>query len=245
LEKPSSIGKIASDCVKYSPFVALSTLLFGPVVALSTAIPAFGYSFGAWIENRKNKKKTTWNKLKKEIYTGNVMGHVDYALFSMPEYIFKAAPALFHAGTFASMTLSALVINPLFFIPVNIAYNAFYYIRDNYGIKNFTKGIFNGKIFSYIKDTYRHVKKNLWQDTKNVFKMFPLHFFQMHYLPSAPLRMAQSAFINNPIYRKLTSKQEKLDSLKMPTKYVDTKDRRYSRNEINNNYQNNLAFADT
>ena len=83
--------------------------------------------------------------------------------------------------------------------------------------------MFNGKITKYAKNTYNDVRKNLWSDSKNVFKyMFPLHFFQTHYLPSiakgipyakdmpvAAVRMTQSALVNNPIYRIIMSTQKK------------------------------------
>lgn len=226
LNKKSSWFKVALDTILYTPVLAASALTFGPAVTLSTAIPAIGYTIGAWIENRKKKIKMTWNRIKREIYTGNIMGHVDYGLFSVPEVLFKAYPAIFNAGTLASKLLTTLIINPLVFIPVNAAYGAFFYLRDKIGFKNTFKGIFNGRATSYIKQTYNDVKKNLFTDTKNVFKyMFPLHFFQMNYLtnlaqkvpllsqmPAATVRMTQSALINNPVYRIVMSTQKKSQS---------------------------------
>ena len=223
LNKKSNVFKAALDTLLYTPLIAASAFAFGPAVTLATAIPAVGYTIGAWIENRKKKIKTTWNRVKRELYTGNIMGHVDYALFSMPEILFKAYPAIFNAGTFTSMLATSLVFNPLLFIPVNIAYGAFFYLRDKIGWGNTFKGIFNGRISNYAKQTYQNVKKNLWGDTKNVFKyLFPLHFFQTHYLPGiaekvsylkqvpvASLRMTQSALVNNPIYRIIMGRQKK------------------------------------
>ena len=223
LNKKSNLLKIALDTLLYTPLLVASALAFGPVVTMSTAIPAVGYSIGAWIENKRKKIKMTWNRVKREMYTGNIMGHVDYALFSAPEILFRAYPAVFNAGTFVSQLATSLVFNPLLFIPVNIAYGAFFYLRDKIGFGNAAKGIFNGKLANYAKNTYRNAKQNLWNDTKNVFKyMFPLHFFQTHYLPriaqSAPylaqmpvaaLRMTQSALINNPIYRLIMGRQKK------------------------------------
>jgi len=151
------------------------------------------------------------------------MGHVDYALFSMPEILFKAYPALLSSDSFTSMLATSLVFNPLLFIPVNILYGAFFYLRDKVGFANFAKSIFNGRIAQYAKRTYKNVRSNLWSDTKNVFKyMFPLHFFQTHYLPRiaqsvpylsqlppAALRMTQSALLNNPLYRLIMSTKKK------------------------------------
>lgn len=222
LNKKSGWLKIFRDAAIYTPVLAASAYTFGLGVMLSTGIPMAGYSIGAWIENRKKKIKTTWNRIKKELYTGNIMGHVDYWLFSMPEKLFAAYPSVFNS-TFTGMLATSLVFNPLLFIPVNIAYGAFFYLRDKIGFKNSFKGIFNGKIIAYAKNTYINVKKNLWKDTKSVFKyMFPLHFFQTHYLtkiaekisylkglPAASLRMAQSAVLNNPIYRLIMGKQKK------------------------------------
>ncbi|MBI2101807.1 hypothetical protein HYT53_04315 [Candidatus Woesearchaeota archaeon] len=151
------------------------------------------------------------------------MGLLDYWLFSMPEKLFKAYPAIFNSDTFSGMLATSLAFNPLLFIPVNIAYGAFFYLRDKIGFGRALKGIFNGKISNYLKNTYQNLKQNLWSDTKNVFKyLFPLHFFQTHYLPSiaqgipylrempaASLRMTQSALVNNPIYRLIMGRQKK------------------------------------
>lgn len=226
LNKKSGWFKVALDTILYTPVLAASALTFGPAVTLSTAIPAVGYTIGAWWENRKKKIKMTWNRIKREVYTGNIMGHADYGLFSVPEFLFKAYPATFNAGNLISKLLTTLIINPLVFIPVNAAYGAFFYLRDKIGFKNTFRGIFNGKAKNYLKQTYNDVKKNLYSDTKNVFKyMFPLHFFQMNYLPGiaknipyvrempvAAARMTQSALINNPIYRIVMSTQKKSQS---------------------------------
>ena len=228
LNKKSSWLKIALDTLLYTPVLAASSAAFGPAITLSTAIPAIGYTIGAWWEKKKQGLKMTWNGVKKELYTGNIMGHVDYALFSAPELLFNAYPKIFNAGTFTSKLLSTFVFNPILFVPVNIAYGAFFYLRDKIGWKNTFKGLFNGKIGNYAKSAYRNIKENLWTDTKNVFKyMFPLHFFQMHYLtnitqkiplvnemPVAAARMTQSALVNNPIYRIVMGKQSK-DEYKM------------------------------
>ena len=231
LNKKSSIFKIALDTLLYTPVVAASAYLFGPAVTLSTAIPAIGYSIGAWIENKRKKIKTTWNRVKRELYTGNIMGHVDYGLFSTPEYLFKAFPSVFNTATFSGMLTTSLVFNPLLFIPVNILYGAFFHLRDKIGFGNLFKGVFNGKIANYTKSTYRNVKENLGKDTWNVFKyLFPLHFFQTHYLPSlaqkvpylkdmpvAALRMTQSALVNNPMYRLIMGRQGKRGYASVPT----------------------------
>lgn len=226
LNKKSNLLKIALDTIIYTPILAASAFIFGPLVTMSTAIPAIGYTIGTWIENKRKKMRMTWNRVKRELYTGNIMGHVDYALFSAPEILFRAYPAVFNAGTFISQLATSLVFNPLLFIPVNIAYSAFFYLRDKIGFGNAAKGIFNGKMADYTKNTYSNAKQNLWNDSKNVFKyMFPLHFFQTHYLPRiaqsvpyfaqmpvAALRMTQSAFINNPIYRLIIGRQKKHES---------------------------------
>ena len=234
LSKKSSIFKIALDTLLYSPVVAASAVMFGPAVTLSTAIPAIGYSIGSWIENKRKKIKTTWNRAKRELYTGNIMGHVDYALFSMPEILFKAYPSIFSTGSFGSMLATSLVFNPLLFIPVNIMYSAFFYLRDKVGFGRAFKGIFNGNISNYLKNTYQNVKQNLGKDTWNVFKyLFPLHFFQTHYLPKiaqnvpylrdmpvAALRMTQSALVNNPMYRLIMGRQGKQADYNKPMSYA-------------------------
>ncbi|NQV09373.1 hypothetical protein HQ529_05985 [Candidatus Woesearchaeota archaeon] len=211
LEEKSGLGRIIKDCLKYTPMLIGSAMLFGPAVTLATAIPMTGYSLGVILENKKKKKKVTWNKIKKEMYSGNILGHVDYALFSTPELIFKAFPHIFATGTIGSMIASTLVFNPLFFIPVNIIYSGFTYFRDKVGLKKVVKGLFTGKIKDYIKDSYnKKIKKEFSSDTKNVFKyMFPLHFIQMHYLNNPITRMAQSAVVNNPIYRAIMTRQKK------------------------------------
>ncbi len=223
LNKKSGLLKIGLDAFLYAPVVAASAVLFGPAVTLSTAIPAIGYSIGSWIENKRKKIRTTWNRVKREVYTGNIMGHVDYALFSMPEVLFRAYPGMFSSGTFSSMLAASLVFNPLLFIPVNMAYGAFFYLRDKIGFGNAFKGVFTGKFRSYSKRTYQNIRQNWKKDTKNVFKyLFPFHFFQTHYLPkiarhipylkelpAAAIRMTQSALINNPIYRIVMGRQKK------------------------------------
>jgi len=210
-DKSSSWGKIILDTILYSPVIAASAILFGPIVTLSSAIPAIGFSIGAWWENKKKRVKNTWKRMRKELYSGNIVGHFDYVLFLTPDLLFGAFPGVFASGTLLSMFLTTLVLNPLVTIPYNIVYQTFTYLRDNVGWGKAFKGIFSGKIYSYLKDTYHNkIKKELWKDTKSVFKyMFPLHFFQVNYLPNPTLRMVQSVFINNPIYRIIMGKKKK------------------------------------
>ena len=231
LNKKSSWFKIILNTVLYAPVLAVSAAIFGNVAVLSTTIPAIGYTIGGWYENKKKKIKMTWNRVRREAYTGNIMGLLDYWLFSMPEKLFKAYPAIFNSDTFSGMLATSLAFNPLLFIPVNIAYGAFFYLRDKVGFGRAFKGIFNGKIPNYLKNTYQNVKQNLGKDTWNVFKyLFPLHFFQTHYLPNlaqkvpylkempvATLRMTQSALVNNPLYRLIMGRQGKQVYASVPT----------------------------
>ncbi len=231
LNKKSSWFKIALNTLLYTPVLAASAAIFGHVAVLSTTIPAIGYTIGGWYENKKKKIKMTWNRVRREAYTGNIMGFLDYWLFSMPEKLFKAYPAIFNSDTFSGMLATSLVFNPLLFIPVNILYSTFFYLRDKVGFGNTVKGFFNGRITGYLKNTYQNVKQNLGKDTWNVFKyLFPLHFFQTHYLPKiaqnvpylrdmpvAALRMTQSALVNNPLYRLIMGRQGKQGYASVPT----------------------------
>ncbi len=209
-EKPAGIGRIVWDCFRYSPFLAGSALLFGPVVTLSTLIPTAGYAIGAWYENKKNGIKTTWKQMRKELYSGNIMGHFDYALFSTPELLFNNFPKVFNKTTFSGKLLTTLAINPLIVLPYNMVYHTFTYLRDNFGWRKTFSGMFNGKIFNYLGEVYsQKIKKDIWTDTKNVFKyMFPLHFFMVNYLTNPTTRIIQSVLVNNPIYRYVMGKKK-------------------------------------
>lgn len=215
LEEKTPWYKMIGQSLLYSVVPATSMALFGAPLTLTTAIPAIGYSLGEYIKTKKKKMKMTWNKLKKQINTGHIMGHVDYAMFSLPEYILSSAPAIFATGTIPSMIAATLIFNPLFVIPVNMTYEIFFYLRDEIGWKNVLSKPW--KLGSYVKEAYQNKVKKEWKtDTKNVFKyMFPLHFAQMHgynWMPDSArvaARLTQSALVNNPIYNNVVDRQNK------------------------------------
>lgn len=228
LDKPSKWYKVAFDLLKYSPVVAAQFALLGSTMVLSTAIPAIGFSIGAYIRNKKNKVKTTWNRLKKELYTGNIVGLGDYTFFSIPDKLKLIFPFLKGPGIGIGI-LNTLLANPLLVVPYNMLYLGFTYLRDHIGLKKLVKGVFTGKIFQHAKDTYKKgIKPTLWQDTKSIFKfLFPLHYIQINHIPSVPLRMLQSVLVNNPVYRLLMGgkgkdkKYEKYSKKeKIPKKYA-------------------------
>ncbi|NQV09403.1 hypothetical protein HQ529_06135 [Candidatus Woesearchaeota archaeon] len=210
LEKPSNIFRVAFDTVLYSAFFAGQAFLAGPTIALSTLIPSAGFALGGWWENKKNKLKTTWKKTRREIYSGNMIGYADYAIFSTPELLFNMYPALFSSATISGMMATALVFNPLLCIPYVMAYQTFTYFRDNIGWKKIFTGMFNARIIGYFKEAYHNkIKKEIKTDMKNTFKyLFPLHFMQIHLWTNPTQRMVQSVLVNNPIYRVLMGKKK-------------------------------------
>lgn len=239
-ESRNSIGKIISDVALYSPVVVGSFLAFGASVALPTAIPMLGYTLGSWYEHRKKKKKFGWAETKKELYTGHIMGHVDYAMFYVADPILKAVSAATGTGLLG-MIAASIAFNPGVTFFVNGAYETFYYLRDKIKLKNVILKPWN--FILYVKEAYQNkVKKEIWTDTKNVFKYMSIpHAIQMHgynWLPEkirVVARLVQSTLINNPIYRIVVGGEKKGKKKKYETK----KENKYTPVRQLHPYQNN------
>jgi len=210
LDKKTSKWGIVKDVLKYSPFLAAQALFLGPVATLTTGITALGFAIGGYFESKKRKKKYTWRRLRRELYSGNLLGWFDYTIYKIPEYFGNLIPFLGGGGLLNKIAKTAF-FDALILPPAVVAYNAMEYVRDSIGWKRFFKGFFNFKIFRYIGDTYRNaIKGKVMKSTTAMWKVFPpLHFFQLNYLPNVQLRMAQAAFINNPLYRYILGKKNK------------------------------------
>jgi len=217
-DKKSGIFRILWDAAKYGTMVAGIYTLLGPAITAATYITTTGFVAGSYFDIKKQKKKFTWKRFYKELVSGQIMGLVDYAVFSLPEFVFKFAPWFKTAKTWTSRIALTALFNPTLVYPYNAFYQTMTHLRDNVGVTKTFTGLFNGKIFGYLKEAKDvKLKKELKKDTWNVFKwLFPLHFIQMNYLPNAPLRMTQSLLVNGPLYRIIMgrSDREKINNAK-------------------------------
>jgi len=211
LDKETSKWGIVKDILKYSPFLAAQALLLGPIATLTTGITSIGFLIGGYFEAKKRKKKYTWRRKRRDIYSGNILGWVDYVVFKVPDYFGKFIPYLGGAG------LLNKIAKTLFFdaliLPAAVAsYKVVEYVRDSIGWGRFFKGFFNFKIFRYIKDTYRNsLKGKVVKSTANLWKIIPfLHYIQLTCWKSVQARMAQSAIVNNPVIRYTLGDREKM-----------------------------------
>ncbi|MEA2035921.1 MAG: hypothetical protein U9O94_00325 [Nanoarchaeota archaeon] len=116
--------------------------------------------------------------------------------------LLNSFPGFFGAGTIITNVVKTLIFNPLTVPPLLFTYNSMKYVRDYVGVNPIK---FVSKIGTMCKRAVFTIK----QETKDIFLyMSPLHYIQFNYLPNAPLRMLQSALVNNPIFRYVTARKE-------------------------------------
>lgn len=207
-KKTSLLGK-AWDLIKYSPIAAAQFAVFGPVVTLSTLITVTGFTIGGYFQARKEGKKFTWRRARRDLYSGNIFGFLDYGIYKIPEYFANFIPYL------GGATLMAKIAKTLFFgatvIPAAVtAYKSIEYIRDEMGWKSFFKKLFTLKWGDIHKDVYENaIKGKILKSSLPIWAIGPfLHFPQLNYLPNVQARMAQAAFVNNPIFRYILGRQK-------------------------------------
>ncbi|KHO45705.1 MAG: hypothetical protein QS98_C0008G0009 [archaeon GW2011_AR3] len=186
-----SFKQIAKDVLKFSPIAAFNWYVSGGaaylagtasfLAASSTLFAPIGYSIARYIINRKKKKETTWWDIRKDLATGNFVGAFAYWLYQIPEYLVKTFGV--NTSTFAGKVLKTSFFNPGMYFPFIAAYMPAVYIRDNIGVKKALKGLFNGKIFGYIKEAYqKDMKKNYWPTlTKSSLILFGSHLATIGY----------------------------------------------------------------
>jgi len=220
LDKRTGFFRKAWDLFKYSPLIAAQFALFGPVITLSTTITTTGFAIGGYFESKKAGKKYTWRRLRRELYSGNLFGFIDYAVFSVPSLFSKMIPYLSSAGILPKI-VKWLLFEAMVVPPVVTAYRGIEYIRDQMGWKNFFKRVLTFRGFGALKEVYvKGIKGGVLKDSKGIWKVSPIHFPQLNYLPSVQLMMAQSAFLNNPLFRYLMGKKTTGDIGKKAKNYA-------------------------
>jgi len=184
-------------------------LLAAAKVAATTLITSVGFLIGGRYEAKKEGKKYTWKRATRDWRGGNIFGYIDYFAFAVPDLFAN------YIGYFAAPGLMPMIAKWLFFeatvVPSVVAgYNAVEYIRNEMGWMNFFRGLFSIKNNS-LKEVYQKgVKGTILRDSKKIWTSTGLlHFPQINLIDSMPLRMAQSAFVNNSIFRYVMGKKEK------------------------------------
>ncbi|MBS3109164.1 hypothetical protein J4227_01390 [Candidatus Woesearchaeota archaeon] len=205
--------QVAKDVAKFSPFAIFNYLASGGLAYLtggasflsSTAslMSPIGYMFGRLIENRKAKKKTTWYQMRKELGTGNFVGNLAYWVYQIPEFLNIST------ATWGGKILRSLSFNPGMLMPFIALYQTAVYLRDKIGTRNALKGLYNGKIFSYIKEAYRNkLKKDYWSDvTKTFATLFPIHLYSLNFVKMPALRVGIGA-MNDILFRLIAGRPE-------------------------------------
>lgn len=209
LDKKSTLVDKIKDIAKYSPFLA-TQLILAPTIAISTGITAAGFAIGGYFEAKKSKKKYNWQRLKRDLSSGNVFGYLDYALFSSVGYFASKIPYLSGANLLNKLAKLAF-FETLLIPPAVAAYNSVEYVRDEMRWKGLRKRLARLKFKSTAKEIYEGaIKGQIWKGAKNIYKVAPpLHFIQLNYLPTTVSQMAWSAFVNNPLFRYVLGKKSK------------------------------------
>ena len=192
LDKKSSLSDIITDTIKYIPVIATQAIV-APTIAATTSITAAGFAIGGYFESRKNGKKYTWQRLKRDLTSGNIFGFLDYGIFKVPEYFSQFIPYLGGSGLInkiAKLGFFETTIIP----PAVAGYNSLEYIRDKITWRKFAGRMLTLKVPSTVKEIYQNaIKGKVISGTKSIYKIAPpLHFLQLNYLPTTALRMTQS-----------------------------------------------------
>ena len=218
-EKNWDLGTIVKDIAKYSPIGIASFLIGGP----SSLIVAGGFGLGHLVEKSRNKEKTNWKGLFKELYTGNIFG-----TFVAGAY---GAAQLIPNTTLEGKVARFLVFNPLIISGFNYLYRNFVYLRDKVGWGDVATGIANGELSTHMKKAHEEdIKPNYMRsNVMNFFALGPIQFFNLNYIPDSmiPLKVALGT-VNSFIFRliggakksaKVDKPYPKLDDYRKPDTY--------------------------
>ena len=191
--------QIAKDVIKFSPFTVFNFMASGGLAymtggiswlaASSSLLSPIGYGIGRIIENKKQKKKTTWYEMRKELGTGNFVGNLAYWLYQIPEFLNIST------ATWGGKLLRALAFNPGMLLPFVAVYQPIVYLRDKIGTRKALMGLLNGKIFGYLKEAYnKDMKKEYWPTVRKTFlTLYPIHVFSLNYVKTPALRVGIGA----------------------------------------------------
>jgi len=220
-----SIGGIIKDTLLYAPIGIGAYLLGGPATFLTAA----GLTIGKWIANKKKKKKNTWSDTRKTLGIGMVGGALAYWAYSLPDMIIGSPVSL--VGKIAK----TLLFNPLMTTPWIAWYRTTSYIVEKHGMWGMFKGLFNGKIFSYVKEAYNNdLKKKLFPNALEAFlTLAPIHFYSMNYVNNVTARVGIGA-VNDILFSMIAGEEGLLRSIK--NKFVAEKPKP-AYNPVMPNYQ--------
>ncbi len=210
--------QIGKDLLKFSPFMIGNFLLSGGLgflagtktfwQASSSLASPLGYLGGRFIENKKNKKKTTWYEARKELGTGSFIGCIAYTLYKAPEYLVGALGI--PTATWYGKILKTMMFNPLMFIPFFPIYHTMTYLRDKIGTRKSLKGLVNGKIFGYLKESYKPMKEDFKKSVpKTSALLFPSHYLTIGQgLVTEPAYRVGIGAVHDVVFRLVSGKKK-------------------------------------
>ncbi|NQV09536.1 hypothetical protein HQ529_06840 [Candidatus Woesearchaeota archaeon] len=238
LDEKTGILGVVWDIMKYTPLAIAQVLAFGPILPATTLITSTGFAIGGYFEAKKKKVKYTWKRLRRELYSGNIFGYLDYAIFKVPSFFANIIPYFGAAGALPKIA-KTLFFEALVVPQAVAAYNSLEYIRDQMGWKKFFKNMITLRYKDTFNEIYQNaIKGKVWNGAKGIYKIAPpLHHIQLNYLPNMQLIMAQSAFVNNPIIRYILGKKTEK---KKPEPVQQQENIRYMPQQ---NYQNQYRQA--
>ncbi len=204
-ESDWKLKNILWDTTKYLPFAGLAYLIGGPASLLAP----IGLGFGKYLANRKKKKKTTWKDMRRTLAVANFGGALAYWAYAIPDFIIGSPVSL------AGKIMKTLAFNPLMTAPWIGWYRATTYITQKYGGWGLVKSLFNGKIFSYLKEAYNEdLKKKYISSVAEAFlTLSPIHFYSMNYLANPTSRVALATF-NDVLFSLIAGEEGLLKTLK-------------------------------
>ena len=171
------------------------------LVGRSSLLTSAGNGVGYLIEKIKSREKIKTGELAREVATGGIMGTVGYALYSMIDFIPNYSIPL--------KIVKTLAFNPIMLAPYVAFYQAFTYLRDKVGIGKSIGGVFNLKIFKYLKDSYQNeIKPNFKGSMKKVMYLMPIHFASINYVREVWKRVGIGVF-NDIVFRLFQGRKEK------------------------------------
>jgi len=169
------------------------------LVGKSSLLTSAGNGIGYIIEKIKGKEKINKDELNKEVATGSILGVVGHTLYSLIDFIPNYNLPL--------KILKTIAFNPIMLAPYVAFYQAFTYLRDKVGTIKSAFGLFNFKIFKYLKDAYyNEIKPNFKKSMKKILYLMPIHFASINYVQEIWKRVGIGVF-NDIVFRLFQSKK--------------------------------------
>ena len=182
------------------------------LVGKSSLLTAAGNGVGYIIEKIKGKEKINIDELNKEVATGSIMGVLGHKLYSLIDFIPNYNAPL--------KLLKTVAFNPIMLAPYVAFYQAFTYLRDKVGTAKSALGLFNLKIFKYLKEAYQNeIKPNFGSSMKKIMYLAPIHFASINYVQEVWKRVGIGVF-NDIAFRLFQSKKQENSYTSNRAKYA-------------------------